>query len=170
VEIEEIILSDYDSTDLKPGNGKSLQVEAIKDGVVIDHIPATQGVKIIKSLNLFASKVRIAVGFNLPSKMMGLKDLIKIEHRQFNEQEVNRLAIFAPNATINIIADYKVVQKTKMSLPSSIHGLFICPNSNCISHNEPVTSSFHLSERQGQTILQCHYCEKSFKLDIFAEI
>ena len=52
---------------------------------VIDHIPATQGVKIIKSLNLFASKVRIAVGFNLPSKMMGLKDLIKIEHRQFNE-------------------------------------------------------------------------------------
>lgn len=163
-------MSNHKQPNFGSENGKNLQVEAIKEGVVIDHIPATQGVKIIKCLNLFASKVRITVGFNLPSKMMGLKDLIKIENRQFNEQEVNQLAVFASNATINIIENYKVVKKTKMSFPSSIKALFTCPNSNCISHNEPVNSFFHLSERKNNTVLQCYYCEKSFTMDIFAEI
>ena len=151
-------------------NGKNLQVEAIQNGTVIDHIPAGQGVKILKHLHLLESQVRVTVGFNLPSKAMGFKDIIKIESRLFSKEEANELAIFSPHATINIIKDYQVEKKEEMALPSSIKGLFVCPNSNCITHDEPVLSLFFLSERQETTVLKCKYCEKSFTREILAEL
>lgn len=143
-----------------------LQVEAICKGTVIDHIPAGQGVKILDRLHLLDSDAHITVGFNLPSKLHGRKDLIKVADRKFTEQEANELALFAPTATINVIDDYQVTGKFNMTIPEQLEGVFECPNSNCISHNEPVQSRFYLSQKNQDTQLKCHYCEKSFSQDI----
>lgn len=147
---------------------KQLQVEAINTGTVIDHIPAGQGVKILKELQLLNSTLRITVGFNLPSKALGLKDIIKVENRLFNEAEASELSLFAPTATINVIENYTVSEKFKMSIPEKLEGVFECPNSNCISHNEPVQSFFKVRERGNEIQLKCKYCEKSFSKDIVA--
>ena len=145
-----------------------LQVEAIFKGTVIDHIPAGQGVKILDRLHLLDGNARITVGFNLPSKLQGRKDIIKVADRMFTEQEANELSLFAPSATINVIDDYNVVGKFKMAIPEALLGVFECPNSNCISHNEPVSSHFHLRQKQDDIQLKCHYCEKSFSKEIVA--
>lgn len=145
-----------------------LQVEAICKGTVIDHIPAGQGIKILKQLQLLDSNVRITVGFNLPSQELGLKDIIKVENRLFDEMEANELAIFAPGATINVIDEYQVQNKFQMSIPKFIEGVFECPNSNCITHNEPVQSYFSLRQGKHGLQMRCKYCEKSFSQDILA--
>ncbi len=145
-----------------------LLVEAICKGTVIDHIPAGQGVKILDRLHLLDSDARITVGFNLPSKLQGKKDIIKVTDRLFSEEEANELAIFAPTATINVINDYQVVGKFAMTIPEHLIGVFSCPNSNCISHSEPVSSHFQLSQKTNGIQLRCHYCEKSFSKNIVA--
>ncbi|OED45293.1 aspartate carbamoyltransferase regulatory subunit [Endozoicomonas sp. (ex Bugula neritina AB1)] len=147
-----------------------LQVEAICNGTVIDHISAGQGVKILHRLHLLNDDARITVGFNLPSKEQGIKDIIKVEGRKFSEQEANELALFAPTATINVIDDYKVVDKFQMSTPEALKGILGCPNSNCVTHNEPVESLFYLRQKSQDVQLKCHYCEKSFSKDIVAEL
>ncbi len=147
-----------------------LQVEAIGQGTVIDHIPTGQGVKILDRLHLLNGQARITVGFNLPSKALGFKDIIKVEGRMFSEQEANELALFAPGATINVIDDYRVVDKFKMAIPKTLKAAFACPNSNCITHNEPVESYFHLRQKGADVQLKCHFCEKSFSKDIVAEL
>ncbi|WP_299725767.1 aspartate carbamoyltransferase regulatory subunit [uncultured Endozoicomonas sp.] len=150
--------------------GNKLQVEAICQGTVIDHIAAGQGVKILDRLHLLDSKARITVGFNLPSKALGFKDIIKVEGRMFTEQEANELALFAPSATINVIDDYRVVDKFAMTIPETLSGAFSCPNSNCITHNEPVDSFFYLRHVRDDTQLKCRYCEKIFSKEIVAEL
>ncbi|PJE80820.1 Aspartate carbamoyltransferase regulatory chain [invertebrate metagenome] len=145
-----------------------LLVEAIRKGTVIDHIPAGQGVKILERLHLLNGDDRITVGFNLPSGQQGQKDIIKVTDRMFTENEANELTLFAPGATINVIDNYNVVEKFKMSVPKNLKGVFECPNSNCISHNEPVSTLFYLKEKGADIELRCHYCEKSFSKDIVA--
>lgn len=147
-----------------------LQVEAICQGTVIDHIPAGQGIKILDRLQLLSANISVTVGFNLPSKDQGHKDIIKVTNRKFTEQEANQLALFAPTATINVIDNYAVVDKFKMALPETLLGAFACPNSNCITHNEPVESHFKLRQKGGDVRLKCKYCEKSFSKDIVAEL
>jgi aspartate carbamoyltransferase regulatory subunit len=141
-----------------------LQVEAIQCGTVIDHIPAGQGIRILKRLHLEADGKRMTVGLNLPSQNFGLKDIIKVEGRMFTEAEAHQLALFAPSATINVIDDYVVVNKFSMQLPETLEGVFNCPNSNCISLNEPVKSFFYVSEKGASSAIKmrCKYCEKSF--------
>ena len=92
---------------------KSQQVEAICNGSVIDHIPAGQGINILKRFEMLDTRAanRITVGFNLPSKALGAKDLIKIENKQLTQKQVNQLALLAPTATVNIIENFEVVQK-----------------------------------------------------------
>ena len=126
---------------------KKLQVEAIEHGSVIDHIPAQQGVKILKFFKFTQTQEKITVGLNLATHSGEAKDLIKIENTFFNDQQANQLALFAPNATINQIKDFKVVNKFKVQLPSSFIGVLVCPNSNCISHNEPVDSRFYVHQK-----------------------
>ena len=149
---------------------KQLQVEAICKGTVIDHIPAGQGSKILRRLQLVDSQLRITVGFNLPSRHLGLKDILKVENRLFSTREANELSLFAPTATINVIEDYEVTRKFPMSTPDILEGGFDCPNSNCISHNEPVDSYFYVKQHVEGTRLKCKYCEKSFSKDIVAGI
>lgn len=143
-----------------------LQVEAICNGSVIDHIPAGQGIRILKLFHLLDTRERITVGLNLPSAALGSKDLIKVENTSLTAAQANQLALFAPNATVNIIENFKVVRKLQLQLPESVEGVFACPNSNCISHREPVRSYFTILAVKGDVRMKCKYCEKAFTKEI----
>jgi len=148
---------------------EKMQVEAICKGTVIDHIAAGQGLKILNRLHLINDKMRLTVGLNLPSGQFGSKDLIKVENWLFSKDEANELALLAPNATVNIIENYKVVSKFNMELPEVLVGIFPCPNTNCITHSEPVDSKFTIKTEYEQVRLRCHYCEELFNKKLFTE-
>jgi aspartate carbamoyltransferase regulatory subunit len=148
---------------------EKMQVEAICQGTVIDHITTGQGLKILNRLQLINDKIRLTVGLNLPSGQFGSKDIIKVDNWMFSKDEANELALLAPNATVNIIEDYKVVSKFHMELPEVLVGIFSCPNSNCITHSEPVDSKFTIREEDDQVRLRCHYCEEFFNKKLFTE-
>jgi aspartate carbamoyltransferase regulatory subunit len=144
---------------------KTLPVSAIKNGTVIDHIRPGQAPRIMHLLHVLASKNKVTVGLNLPSKLIGLKDLLKIENRVLTPDEANEIVIFAPEATINIIKDFEVTEKITTHLPQRVLHVFLCPNPVCITHNEPVSSAFHIEDQGKQVKLTCHYCEKTFDRD-----
>ncbi len=144
---------------------KTLPVSAIKNGTVIDHIRPGQAPRIMRLLEVLQSKNKITMGLNLPSKLIGLKDLLKIENRVLTNDEANEVVIFAPEATINIIKDFEVVKKITTHLPKTIAGIFLCANPACITHHESVESVFHVEDQGKQVKLLCHYCEKAFDRD-----
>ncbi|MBU2542439.1 aspartate carbamoyltransferase regulatory subunit [Patescibacteria group bacterium] len=141
---------------------KKLLVAAIKDGTVIDHIKAGHALKIIRLLDLANHKSLVTVGLNLPSRATKIKDLIKVEGRELTQEETNRIAIFAPQGTINIIKNYEVVKKFHAQIPDVVEYVIVCPNPKCITNHENMDSRFHVVEEKNKIILKCHYCEKSF--------
>lgn len=141
---------------------KTLSVSAIEQGTVIDHIPAGQSTCMIHLLKLTNQKNQVTIGVNLKSKL-GFKDLIKMENRHISEREAHEIAIFAPEATVNIIEDFKVVKKYRVMMPEKIVGIFVCPNPTCISNHEPIPSVFMLNAKHQHVKLHCKYCEKSFE-------
>lgn len=141
---------------------EQLQVEAIRCGTVIDHIPARLGFRLLSIFRLTETDNRITIGLNLPSRQAGSKDLIKIENTFLTDEQINQLAIYAPHATINKIEQFAVVAKLIPALPEVITAVLVCPNSNCISHNEPVASRFAVKKRCDEIHFHCHYCEKEF--------
>lgn len=143
-------------------NNKTLSVSAIKNGTVIDHIRSGHALLVIHLFRLLHDKNKVTVGLNLPSKCLGLKDLIKIENRVLTPEEANEIAIFAPESTINIVKDFEVIQKIPTQLPSSIANIFLCPNPKCITHHEISNSVFYIEEEGKRVKLTCHYCEKAF--------
>jgi aspartate carbamoyltransferase regulatory subunit len=145
---------------------KTLSVSAIKNGTVIDHIRAGQALRIMKLLKVLdANKNKVTLGLNLPSRLMGLKDLMKIENRVLTNDEANEIVIFAPEATINIIENFEVKQKITTHLPESIANVFHCPNRACVTTKESVNTIFHISDQGKKVKLTCHYCEKEFDRD-----
>ncbi|MEC4728115.1 aspartate carbamoyltransferase regulatory subunit [Shewanella sp. D64] len=149
---------------------RHLKVEAIEHGTVIDHISSGQGIKILKFFELCKGKQRITIGLNLPTSTGKDKDLIKIENIVFDQNQANQLSLFAPKATINVIENFEVVKKFKLALPEQILGVLICPNSNCICHDEPVESRFNIKQEAVAVKLKCHYCEKSFTATSFQDL
>lgn len=145
-------------------------VEAIKDGTVIDHIPVGQGVKILQLFKFPETGQRVTVGFNLTSRNLKVKDIIKVENIALTERQANELALFAPNATVNVISDFKVIKKHKLKLPETIKAVFACPNYNCISHVEPIESFFYIKMFKKEIKMRCKYCERVFNKDIVASI
>ena len=146
-----------------------LSVEAIEKGTVIDHIPAGKGLIILRQFKLLHYGSAVPVGFNLPSKTQGSKDIIKITGVWLDDNAANRLALFAPEAVVNTIDHFKVINKRLLTLPEEIAEVFRCPNTNCASHGEPVKSRFYVRKQSGQTKLKCHYCEKTFSRDSVTE-
>lgn len=140
-----------------------LLVEAIANGTVIDHIAPGQAMNILRLFNFIGKHNQITVGFNLKSGEMGSKDIIKISGVTFSPSETEQLAILAPDATVNSIKDYKVVDKYKLRLPNEIKGAFECPNSNCITHVEKgAPARFSIFKDEGKVMMRCHYCERVF--------
>lgn len=144
---------------------KTVSVSAIKNGTVIDHVPAGQALRIIRVLNLAKYKNQITAGMHLPSKSMKFKDLIKIENKILNEAEVSQIAVFAPQATVNIISDFAVSQKIAVQMPDMICDILLCPNSRCITHTELISSVFYVEENTKGILLTCKYCEKQYACD-----
>ncbi|OGT38794.1 MAG: aspartate carbamoyltransferase regulatory subunit [Gammaproteobacteria bacterium RIFCSPHIGHO2_12_FULL_37_14] len=142
-----------------------LSVSAIKNGTVIDHIVAGQGLRIIYLLGMQTNSNQVTIGLNLPSKRIGKKDLIKIENRILTEDEANEIVIFSPAATINVINNFQVVDKIKTHLPTVTYGIFNCPNRLCVTQTEQVTSCYYIHEQGKKIKLICHYCEKEFDRD-----
>ncbi|MEM1550311.1 MAG: aspartate carbamoyltransferase regulatory subunit [Candidatus Bathyarchaeia archaeon] len=139
---------------------KTLRVSKIKDGTVIDHIARGHALNVIKILGIDGrSSGIITIAMNVPSQKLGVKDIVKIEGRELKPDEVDKIALIAPHATINIIRNYRVVEKQRVKLPQIIHGIVKCINPTCISNseNEPVKSVFYI-ENEDPLRLRCHYC------------
>jgi aspartate carbamoyltransferase regulatory subunit len=137
----------------------TLRVTKIKDGTVIDHITAGHALEVLHILGVTDQvKGVVTVGMNVPSKTLGLKDMVKIEGRELKSEEVDKIALLAPHASINIIRDYKVVDKQLVRLPKVIYETVKCANPACISNSrEPVKSTFYV-ENEEPLQLRCHYC------------
>jgi aspartate carbamoyltransferase regulatory subunit len=139
---------------------KQLKVNAIKDGTVIDRIPSPQLFKVIEILGLEECDSQITFGMNLESKQLGSKAIIKIADRFFEEDDINRIALIAPEAKFNVIKDYEVVEKRQVTVPDTIVGIARCFNPNCITNHQPVTTRFTTKRTGSGLFLVCHYCEK----------
>jgi aspartate carbamoyltransferase regulatory subunit len=138
---------------------KQLQVNAIKDGTVIDHIPSKNLFKVISILGLDKIDSPITFGTNLESKRLGSKAIVKIADVFFLEEEINKIALVAPEAKLNIIRDYEVIEKKEVKVPDIIVGIAKCVNPMCVTNNEPVKTKFYLVSKKEVT-LKCHYCER----------
>jgi len=139
-----------------------LQVAALENGTSIDHIPSEYLFKVVGILGIEKLTTRVTIGYNLFSKKMGSKGIIKIADKFFEEDEINRISLIAPSVNLNIIKDYEVVEKKQVSLPDVLIGLVKCNNPKCITNNEPMSSKFQVIDKES-VILRCCYCETKIK-------
>jgi aspartate carbamoyltransferase regulatory subunit len=147
-------------------NNKELQVAALQNGTAIDHIPSEQLFKVVSLLEVEKLKTRVTIGYNLDSKKMGKKGILKIADKFFEENEINRISLIAPYVKLNIIRDYEVVEKKLVYLPDELSGIVKCNNPKCITNSEPMKTRFKVIDKENVTI-KCQYCElKTKKEDI----
>ena len=138
---------------------KTLQVNAIENGTVIDHIPSKVVFAVARILNLENYNDMILIGTNLESKKLPLKGIIKIRDKYLKKEEVNKIALIAPEATHIVIENYAIKEKTVVALPDHIEGITNCVNPNCITNSEDVRTRFMVISKD-PVKLRCLYCEK----------
>lgn len=136
-----------------------LKVSAIKEGTVIDHIPAQSLFNVISILGLDVIENQITFGTNLDSEKLGAKAIIKVSDKFFEDSEINKIALIAPHAKLNIIRDYEVVEKKIVEIPEILTGIVKCFNPKCITNNEKITTWFKVVSTDPIS-LKCKYCEK----------
>lgn len=137
-----------------------LKVKAIEQGTVIDHIYSKKLFKVLHIIGVENMDTEIFVGNNLDSKKYGHKGIIKIADKFPSMDDINKIALIDPNAVINIIKDFKVVEKKKVEVPKSIKSIVKCINPKCITNNDNVETNFVVSVKDDKINLKCHYCEK----------
>ena len=140
-------------------NKKELAVAALQNGIVIDHIPCSSLFKVVNILGIEKIENGVFIGNNLSSRSMGAKGLIKIADIELPKETLNRIAVVAPNAVINVIRDYAVVEKHKVELPEDLVNIIKCNNPKCISNNEPMATHFHAIDNDANSF-KCRYCER----------
>ena len=143
---------------------RELRVSKIRDGTVIDHITAGQALNVLAILGIDGSGGEtVSVGMNVPSDRLGRKDIVKVEGRELSQDEVDVLSLIAPAATINIVREFEVVEKSRVERPEVVTGVLSCPNANCIStQGEPIGSRFEVLEEG----VRCGYCDTIVREDI----
>ena len=139
---------------------KELAVAALENGTVIDRIPSEQLFKVVSMLSLDTIPNSITIGNNLTSKKIGAKGIIKVADYFFKDEEINKIALIAPDATINVIHNYEVVQKYNIKRHDTLRGIIRCNNPKCISNNEPMETVFHVTHREPLEVT-CRYCHRS---------
>ena len=139
---------------------KELVVSALENGTVLDHIPAENVYKALSILNLKGVENQITLGINLASKIYGRKGIIKIADKFFEDEELDKLVLIAPQATVNVIRDFKVVEKKKLKMPKEIVGIAKCQNPKCVTNHQPIKTRFTTVEKNDEIRLLCHFCEK----------
>lgn len=140
-------------------NRKELVVSAIENGTVIDHIPVNVLFKVVQILGLAQLDNQMTLGVNLESQVMGRKGIVKIADKFFAPEEINRIALVAPHAKLNIIRNYQVVEKLPVEVPDSIVGIVRCVNPKCITNHQAVEPRFEVVSKDPVS-LRCHYCER----------
>ena len=143
------------------------RVTAIRNGTVIDHIPSGQAMRVLDMLAVDKStSVPVSMVMNVPSKKMGTKDIIKVEDRELNQDELNRLALVAPDAQVAIIRAYSVAEKMTIELGDEVTNVVSCTFSNCITTNprEPLAHRLKVMAREPLE-LRCHYCGRPQDLE-----
>lgn len=140
-------------------NKTERQVAAIKNGTVIDHIPAEKTYQVVNLLQLETLETPVTIGYNYPSNKIGCKGIIKVSDKFFTDEEISRLSVVAQNVVLNIIHDYEVVEKKTVKTPDELRGIVKCNNPKCITNNEPMNTVFHVVNKE-KGILKCHYCDK----------
>jgi aspartate carbamoyltransferase regulatory subunit len=147
-------------------DSSQLLVRRIKDGTVIDHIESAKALFVLRALNITGKEGNvITVALNVPSSKHRKKDIIKVENRFLETTETNKLALIAPHATINIIRDYRLVEKRKIQLPDSIIGIFRCPNLNCITNSgENISPVINILDKE-KILLRCRYCSRTLTIE-----
>ncbi len=149
---------------------RELRVTPIKNGTVIDHIPAGMALKVLRILGIgetVSSTVTIAM--HVPSRVMGWKDILKVEDRELGPREIDKIALIAPTVTVNVIRNYNVAEKHRVTLPDRAVGILKCGNPNCISNTkEPVESEFVVRSKNPLRVF-CKFCDRELE-DIAAHI
>lgn len=145
-----------------------LRVSKIEDGTVIDHIAGGQALNVLAILGIDGSEgLGVSVGMNVPSDRLGRKDLVKVEGRELSPSEVDVLSLIAPEATINIIREFDVVEKNRVTRPDRVVGVLSCPNRNCITNaDEPVDTRFEVVADG----VRCDYCATVLRSELAAHI
>ena len=138
---------------------KKYEVSAIEEGTVIDQITSRSTFKVANILNIQDIDQVVLIGFNLSSKKLGRKGILKIEGKLLTQEEVNKISLIAPDATVNIIKGSEVVEKFKVAIPDSIEEFLKCFNPNCVSNHQNIQSRFHVINKNPIRI-RCHYCER----------
>lgn len=138
---------------------KEIKIPAIKDGVVIDHIPCTAR-KIIQILGIGPESVW-TIGINLDSKKMGKKDVVKIENKIPTKAELNKIALVAPQATVSLIENYQIKEKVRIEIPPIFEGVIKCSNEKCVTNNQNIKTRFVLKNKNPLK-MSCHYCERLY--------
>jgi aspartate carbamoyltransferase regulatory subunit len=139
---------------------EKIRIVKIHDGTVIDHIGAGKALEVLKILGITGKDGNIVtLAMNISSSKIGKKDIVKVENRFLKEAEVARIALVAPEATINLIKDSKVIKKTRVELPETITDIFDCPNQRCVTNKErePIHSKYEVVSRT-PVQLKCLYC------------
>lgn len=138
---------------------KELVVSAIENGTVIDHIPARSVFRVVKMLNLEDVETQVTIGFNLDSRKYRKKGIIKVSDMFFEKQDINKISLIAPKATLIVIKNYKVIEKRDVEIPDVIKKFVKCVNPNCITNQENVSTRFSVIDKEDLK-LQCSFCEK----------
>ena len=140
---------------------KELQVSAIENGTVIDHIPVHAVFQVIRILNLDEADDMVLFGNHLDSRKYGKKGIIKVSNKFFEKDEINKIAMVAPQASLIVIKDYKVVEKTVVEIPDHIEEIVKCFNPNCITNHENIHTKFDVIKDEDVLKVRCEYCEKT---------
>ncbi len=149
---------------------RELRVTPIKNGTVIDHIPAGMALKVLRILGIGDSvSSTVTVAMHVPSRVMGWKDIVKVEDRELAAREIDKIALIAPTASVNVIRNYNVAEKHRVALPERAVGILKCGNPNCISNTkEPVESEFVVRSKSPLRVF-CMFCDRELE-DIPAHI
>ncbi|MGB4205317.1 MAG: aspartate carbamoyltransferase regulatory subunit [Bacteroidales bacterium] len=138
---------------------KELKVSAIENGTVIDHIPSKSLFQVVRILNLEGYDDQILIGGNLDSQKYGKKGILKLSNKFFKSEEINKIALVAPTATIIVIRDFQIIEKSNVTIPDEVFRIVKCFNPNCITNQEKVKTRFRVIDKENLR-LQCHYCER----------
>ena len=145
---------------------KELLVTAIENGTVIDHIPADKTYDVANLLRLQELDTPVTIGYNLPSKKIGRKGIIKVENKFFTDDEISQLSVVAHKVVLSIIRDYEVIEKKTVNLPDQLVGIVRCNNPKCITNNEPMKTHFTIVDKNApHPELRCRYCDKVQDID-----
>ncbi|MCL2042838.1 MAG: aspartate carbamoyltransferase regulatory subunit [Treponema sp.] len=142
-----------------------LNIDKIRNGIVIDHIRAGQGIRIFNWLGLDKASYTVAFVVNALSKLMGKKDVIKIDTAIAINFDV--LGLIDPNITINIIKDQVVIKKIKLQLPERVENVLICKNPRCITSTEKYINHVFYLDNSGLRTYRCEYCDDIRSADDF---